>query len=218
MKWADSGCSHHSLRGIARGLLSAFCRLLVWKLLGFWVLLRLAGHWLAARSWLKRGSWCACLSSCQIMLALSGTAASPLSPLGPCVSLLSHSLGVKHHQTKSSVTEVSSKAWQWQVVAVACHLSACTVALLLRLGSTLCWGAILVCLGKRRTLLPFLVLSVAQKFFPRSQGSVFRLFLTQVHHEAPFCLRESVPSLSSQRLPQQVLQPAPGHGCPVQVF
>lgn len=114
--------------GIARGLLSAFCRLLVWKLLGFWVLLRLAGHWLAARSWLKRGSWCACLSSCQVILALSGTAASPL---GPCVSLLSHSLGVKHHQTKFSVTEVSSKAWQWQVVTVACHLSACTVALLL---------------------------------------------------------------------------------------
>lgn len=202
MEWADTGCSHYSLRGIARGLLSASRTLLVWKLLGFGVLLRLAGHWLAARGWLKRGSWCTCLSSCQVILALSGTAASPLEP---CVSLLSRSLGVKYHRTKSSVTEASSKAWQWQMITAACHLSAsCSLPSLSGISSVL-RSHFGLSSGKKKDSLPLLMLSVSQKFFPHSQDSVFCLFLTQVHHEVPpFYLRGSASSLSSQRLPQWV--------------
>lgn len=148
-----------------KGLLSASCRLLMWKLLGFWVLLRLAGHWLAACGWLKRGSWCACLSSCQVILALSVTAASPL---GPCMSLPSRSLGVKYHQTKSWVTEASSKAWQWQMVTAACHLSgSCSLPSLSGMSSVL--GSHFGLSGKNS--LPLVMLSVAQQFFPCSQGS-----------------------------------------------
>lgn len=85
---------HQGLRGIAGGVGGVECclwhmpRLSVEELLGFWLLLSLAGYWLAAHS----SGWLRGLSAGHIILACPGTA---VSLLGLCVWPFLHILSVQ---------------------------------------------------------------------------------------------------------------------------